>query len=193
MLTYNERLLSYFQGDLMAFKPSKNKDELCYPFIYETSYLCDYEVATDELCNHIGLILSCLPERFKDVEQDLMHLQPLIYHLNGSIRGKLAIEEADYTWLLQRYHHYQCLTEGVVNGFVLPRGPAPIGQIHLARSVAKKAIRLMVRVDEEGRAVPEILAKFCNLLCNFFFVLTVYINHRLGMPVVAFTSKSYGI
>lgn len=176
----------------MTLKRSNNKDELCYPFIYEQSWLCDFEVATDELCNHIGAILALLPDSHADIIQDLDQLQSLVYHLNGSIRGKLAISEDDIQWLLQRYHHYQRLTEGRINGFVLPRGQAPVPQLHLARSAAKKAIRLMVRVDEEGIPVPAILHRLCNVMCNFFFVLAVYINQQTGFNETAFVSNSYG-
>ena len=175
----------------MAFKPSKNKDELCYPFIYETSYLCDFEVATDELCNHLGAVLAKLPGRFNDMENDISQLQPLIYHLNGSIRGRLAIEETDLQWMLQRYHYYQNQTRGFINGFVLPRGPEPIPQLHLARSATKKTIRLMVRIDQEGKPVSELLPRFSNILCNLLFVMTVYIAKNLEITLVPFQSKSY--
>ena len=176
----------------MTLKKPTNRDELCYPFIYEHSYLCDFEVATDELCNHVGGIIGLLPDNGHDIATDLEHLQPLIYHLNGSIRGRLAIEEPDLQWLLARYHHYQKEVADTINGFVLPRGPAPSPQLHLARSAAKKAIRLMVRIDQEGITVPDILHRFCNLLCNFFFVLALCLNHRAGFVEQPFISKSYG-
>lgn len=176
----------------MTLKKSPHRDELCYPFIYETSYLCDFEVATDELCNHVGGIIGLLPDGSDDIATDLDRLQPLIYHLNGSIRAQLALEKADLQWLLARYHHYQKETAGLINGFVLPRGPVPAPQLHLARSAAKKAIRLMVRIDAEGVEVPDILHRFCNLLCNFFFVLALCLNHRAGFIEQPFTSKSYG-
>jgi len=175
----------------MTLKKSPHRDELCYPFIYEASYLCDFEVATDELCNHIGAIVGLIPDGNGDIAADLDRLQPLIYHLNGSIRARLALEEADLQWLLARYHHYQQETAGLISGFVLPRGPLPAPQLHLARSAAKKAIRLMVRIDTEGIEVPDILHRFCNLLCNFFFVLALTINQRQGFIETAFISKSY--
>lgn len=34
----------------MALKYFGDIRELCYPFIYEESPLCDYEILTDELC-----------------------------------------------------------------------------------------------------------------------------------------------
>ncbi|MBK7766741.1 MAG: ATP--cob(I)alamin adenosyltransferase [Sulfuritalea sp.] len=173
-------------------KPGRNLDELCYPFIYETSSLCDFEVATDELCGHIGAILSLLPEAMRDIVQDLDLLQPLAFHVNGSIRGRLAIEEADIQWLNARLIHYRSEVGDRINGFVLPRGVAPVPQLHLARSAAKKAIRAMVRVEQEGKTVPLALPRLCNLMCNFFFTLTVVINRRRGFQETPFVSKSYG-
>jgi len=176
----------------MALKPGKTIDEICYPFIYETSHLCDFEVATDELCGLIGAAIALLPESFNEIHRDLDTLQPLAFHLNGSIRGKLAVNEEDLNWLLQRYHHYQKHTAECTSGFVLPRGPQPVPQLNQARSAAKKAIRLMVRIDQEGIEVPDILHRFCNLMCNYFFVLILYINKSLNLKEVSFISKSYG-
>ncbi len=176
-------------------KPGKNRDELCYPFIYETAALCDFEVVTDELCGHIGAALSLLPEAassMQDIAQDLDRLQPLAFHVNGSIRGRLAIEESDIAWLQQRLSHYRDELGGKIQGFVLPRGQAPVPQLHLARSAAKKAIRCMVRVEQEGRAIPMVLPRMCNLMCNFFFTLTLVVNQRRGFIETPFVSKSYG-
>lgn len=172
-------------------KPGGNLDELCYPFIYETSWLCDYEVATDELCSHIGLILALLPAGCEDIGADLERLQPLAFHLNGSLRGRLAVTEADIGWLQARLIAYKSETRDLGAGFILPRGPLPVPYLHLARSAAKKAIRMLVRVEQEGTAVPECLPRLCSLLCNYFFVLTRVINRRQGYAETPFLSKSY--
>lgn len=173
-------------------KPGRNLDELCYPFIYETSSLCDFEVVTDELCGHIGAALSLLPAEMADIARDLDHLQPLAFHVNGSIRGRLAIEEADLEWLQGRLACYRSEVGERIDGFVLPRGAMPVPQLHLARSAAKKAIRILVRVEQEGKTVPMVLPRMCNLMCNFFFALTLVINQRRGVTEVPFISKSYG-
>ena len=173
-------------------KPGKNRDELCYPFIYELSSLCDFEVITDELCGHIGAVLSHLPPEMDDIAHDLDHLQPLAFHLNGSIRGRLAITESDIEWLLERLAHYRNEVSTRTNNFVLPRGTPPVPQLHLARSAAKKAIRLMVRVEQEGKTVPMVLPRLSNIMCNFFFTLTLVINQRRGLNEIPFVSKSYG-
>ncbi len=174
-------------------KPGKNIDELCYPFIYETSHLCDFEVVTDQLCGIVGAVMAQFPEQPADILQDLDRLQPLVFHLNGSIRGRLAIEESDLQWLQSRLAHYKTEVGDRIDGFVLPRGNVPIPQLHQARSAAKKAVRCMVRIEQEGRQIPMILPRFCNLMCNFFFVLCLVINHRRGREEIHFISKSYGV
>lgn len=172
--------------------PGRDWDELCYPFIYETSTLCDFEVITDELCGHIGAVYSLMPDEMADIAADLDRLQPLAFHVNGSIRGRLAVEESDISWLKERLRHYRQELREPADRFVLPRGRIPVPQLHLARSAAKKAVRAMVRVEQEGREVPMILPRLCNLMCNFFFTLTLVINQRRGEAETTFHSKSYG-
>lgn len=174
-------------------KATRNLDELCYPFIYETSHLCDFEVITDELCGHIGAAFSHLPADMPDIVADLDRLQPLAFHVNGSIRGRLAITEEDIAWLQERLTHYRTEVSERIKGFVLPRGTPPVPQLHLARSAAKKAIRLMVRLEEEGKTIPDVLPRLCNLMCNYLFTLTLVINQRRGLDEVPFISKSYGL
>ena len=169
----------------------KRLDELCYPYIYEAGSLCDFEIQTDELCGHIGAAVSAMPAEMPDILRDLELLQPMAFHLNGSIRGAKAIDESDLRWLNEQLSHYRDEIEGLVQGFVLPRGLAPVPQLHLARSAAKKAIRLMVRLGQEGQAIHPELPRLCNLMCNFFFVLTLVINHRRGLIEVPFETKSY--
>lgn len=176
-------------------KTSKNWDEVCYPFIHQTGDLCDFEVVTDEWCTLIGMAYSATQgdQQLADIASDLAHMQPLAFHVNGSIRGQLAIEEADVQWVLARMQHYRCELGDLEHAFVLPRGTAPVPQLHQARSSAKKAIRAMVRVEQEGREVPAVLPRLCNALCNLFFLMTLAVNLRRGVQEVPFVSKSYKV
>lgn len=177
----------------MSLKLSRNINEICYPFIQEQSYLCDFEVITDEFCTLIGMAVSCMEqdENCKDILQDLADIQPLAFHINGSIRGRLAITEDDITHVEDCYKKYQTLAAPIHHAFILPRGTVPIPQLHACRSAAKKAIRAMVRVDEQNIAVPLELPRICNLLCNLFFVMTLVINKRRGITEQVFESLSY--
>jgi cob(I)alamin adenosyltransferase len=178
----------------MRPKISKNIDEVCYPFIYEKSLKCDYEILTDELCRQIGGVLATMPEAFPEIVAELEVLQPMIYHLNGSIRGKCALTEDDLVWLRDCYVKHKQASADSIAGFVLPRGASPIPQLNSASSNAKKAIRLMVRLhDEEGVEIPDVLHRFCNVLCNYLFTLTIVINRARGEAEVPFDSESYRV
>lgn len=183
----------------MTLKYSGNIRELCYPFIYEDSPLCDYEIVTDELCATLGGVISELEgdERFGDDFGDIVdfldQLQPRIFHMNGSIRGKQAIFEAQIEWLAEYFDRYQQEIEGQLNGFVLPRGGRPVQLLHRCRSLAKKAVRALVKVDAHGIEVPDELHRFGNMLCNLFFRLTVVINRRLGVVEPEYQSLSYNL
>lgn len=172
-------------------KRPSDKRELCYPFIFETRYQCDYEIATDELCCQVGAVMAQLPPGFDEVNDDLDQLQRLIYNLNGSVRGKLGIFDDDLNWLKTRYDHYNDLTRGRVTGFVLPRGPMPVPTLHLCRCGAKKVVRLLVRLEECGVRFDPILYRFANLLANFFFVLTVRLKAGMGVAEVEYISINY--
>ena len=112
---------------------SRKLDELCYPYIHDHGYLCDFEVTSDELCSQVGMILALLGESHSDLVHDLERLQPLCWHVNGSVRGRLAIFEADLEWLHERYNHYRSEVKGQRAGFVLPRGSQLTMQLQLAR------------------------------------------------------------
>lgn len=178
----------------MKPKLSKNIDEVCYPFIYESSLKCDYEIHTDSMCRQLGGILSLIPENMPGLVTELEQLQPRIYHLNGSIRGRCALDEADVVWLRERYAAHRDAVADCLSGFVLPRGHAPVPELNAASSAAKVAIRLMVRLHEqEGVDIPEVLHRFCNVLCNYYFTLTLVINRHRGLREIPFESESYRV
>ncbi len=181
--------------------PKSTLDELCYPYIYEDSLICDFEIITDDLTRMLGWAINDFkilnldyPDNkdLKVLEAELLWLLPLCYHLNGSIRGKLAITEEDHLQLLENYRRINSITKKSISGFVLPGGVAPVGILNKCSSTSKKAIRLMVKIhNEEQKEVPEILPKFTNLLCNYFFVTTILINQITGYKEIPFKSKSY--
>jgi cob(I)alamin adenosyltransferase len=185
-------------------KPEKDPSRLycCYSFINDPGWLTDYEVLTDELGTQLGMALSCAEAdaALPDLVPDLDRLQALALHANGSVRGKLAVTEADIEWLQLRYEHFRQEIEAReperLKRFVLPRGTQPVPELHQARSTTKKALRCLVRVEEEAKTrrsveIPLEIPRFLNLLCNFCFLLTVLVNQRRGVAEPRFVSQSY--
>lgn len=156
----------------------------------EKSCLVDYEIRTDSLTTSVGAVFAHLTEKEQMVIDDLRVIQPLCYHVNGSVRGQLAITEADLHWLSDRYDYYVQQTGDITKQFVLPQGNGAASALHIARSDAKKSYRALHKVSAE-REVPDILFNFLGLLANVCFVLAVYVNQINGIQEIPFESKSY--
>ena len=63
--------------------------------------------------------------------------------------------------------------------FILPGGALPAATIHLARTVCRRAERLVVRLTRQPDAdVPPALIVYLNRLGDLLFVLARAVNHR---------------
>lgn len=170
---------------------TKKKDlrYLCYPYMREKYSMVDFEIITDSLTTRIGLAAS-LAEDLPEVYEDLMYLSPMAYHLNGSVRGDIAITEEDLERLSSMYDFYVGEVEEEIQGFVLPQGTVAANVLHTCRSEAKKSVRALHQVSLE-REVPKILFDYTHLLANVFFAMAVYTNKINGVEEIPFISKSY--
>ena len=166
-------------------------DEISYPFMSEDGLFCDYEILTDGLSNYFGLTLSiALKEDYpKEISDILEWLTEMSLHMNGSLRGKLAVEKADLDKLYAIYYLYKEKID--IKGFTLPSGSYLACQINIVRYKAKETVRLLNKIEEVESKVPDILFSFSNLLANFLYVLSCYINILDNYENKPFTSKSY--
>lgn len=159
--------------------------ECCaYSFLEETSYMCDYEIATDHLASSISLARHHI-KHIK--QQDLRMLIELVYHANGSIRGACAIKEEEFYRLHQIYEAYHI----ELHHFVLPDGCIGASWLHVLRADTKAAVRLMYRIKQEGHPVDKRLLDFMNLLSNTFFMMALYENREEQHAETMFISRSY--
>ncbi len=80
--------------------------------------------------------------------------------------------------------HLQPLTR-----FILPGGSAAAALIHFARTICRRAERLVVQLARRpDEHVPEPLLIYLNRLSDFLFVLARAVNQRAGVADVAWTS-----
>lgn len=74
---------------------------------------------------------------------------------------------------------------GTLRSFVLPGGTAGAASLHLARTVSRRAERLMVELSQsEGESVAPPALKFINRLSDFLFVASRHLNARAGGDVL---------
>ncbi|OCW58290.1 cob(I)yrinic acid a,c-diamide adenosyltransferase [Hoeflea olei] len=75
--------------------------------------------------------------------------------------------------------------------FVLPGGTEAAAYLHLARTVARRAERLMVELaDGEGETVSPAAIRFINRLSDFFFVAARWVNDKGRADVLWIPGKN---
>jgi cob(I)alamin adenosyltransferase len=69
--------------------------------------------------------------------------------------------------------------------FILPGGALPASQVHLARTVCRRAERSVVRLSRvQNEHVPKTVIVYLNRLSDLLFVLARVLNHRAGIADV---------
>ncbi|MGX8852774.1 ATP:cob(I)alamin adenosyltransferase [Amedibacillus sp. YH-ame10] len=159
--------------------------EFCaYSFLKEEDHRCDYEIASDQLASS----LSIARHYVKHITQsDIVQLIELVYHANGSIRGKCAIQQLEVQQLKEIYERYYV----EMKHFVLPDGCIGASYLHKIRADVKAVIRIMHQIEREGFSIESTLFDFMNLLSNTCFMMCLYENkYELHMER-EFVSRSY--
>ena len=65
--------------------------------------------------------------------------------------------------------------------FILPGGSLTGAQVHIARTLCRKAEREVVALRESAEVVPEIAIVYLNRLADALFVFARFINHKAKM------------
>ena len=131
----------------------------------------------DELNSHIGLLLC--EDMPADVRELLIDIQHQLFNLGGelSIPGFELLKDdalAQLDAALERYN----ATLPRLQEFILPAGTRAAAQSHICRTVARRAERSVVALEqhEAVRAAPR---RYLNRLSDLMFVLARVLNrHR---------------
>ena len=70
-----------------------------------------------------------------------------------------------------------------LRSFILPGGSEPAARLHLARTVCRRAERLLVAFAAEHPVEPVVL-QYLNRLSDWLFVQARWCNHHAGVPDV---------
>lgn len=138
--------------------------------------------AVDELNSHIGLVLAAdLPGDLREV---LGRIQNELFDLGADlsvpteVEGRLRVEQS----MVDRLEH-DCdrfnaeLPE--LRSFVLPGGTAAAARLHVARTICRRAERVVLRAAAEHDLGP-LVAVYLNRLSDLLFVLARAENALAG-------------
>lgn len=130
----------------------------------------------DELNSQIGVLLAePLPD---DVRELLVVIQHELFNLGGelSIPGYALLKEAAVLRLDEALAHYNA-TLPRLKEFILPAGSRSAALAHVARTVARRAERVVVALAaSDAAAVRPEARQYLNRLSDLMFVLARVLN-----------------
>jgi len=127
----------------------------------------------DELNSNLGvaLTLSSMPERFVPwlgrVQNDLFDVGADISVPGEASDGKLRVISEQTKWLEERCDEVNAELEPL-KSFVLPGGTPAAAQLHVCRTVCRRAERLAVSCD----GVSGEVVRYLNRLSDLLFILS---------------------
>lgn len=174
----------------MKEKVYRSKYE-AYPFLSDPSdqYMCDFEIFTDEISAQIGLLRSLVPDKF--LQEELLLLCELVYHINPSLRTFVSVTPEELLWLENCTQRLREETLTRCDKFILNQGCQSACVSHIIRTMFKRLVRMIYRHIYAGNQVPDILLDFANLLSGYFFFLSMKLNDMEQVEEVEFISKNY--
>ena len=131
----------------------------------------------DELNSHIGLVRAQLQRnKGQSISKDFSQALVIIQHLLFNIGGELAMPEYEgvnathIEWLEQQIDMMNT-TLPPLKDLILPTGSVLVSQLHVARSVCRRAERQAVLLQEQRpAAIRRTAISFINRLSDWLFV-----------------------
>jgi cob(I)alamin adenosyltransferase len=142
----------------------------------------------DELNAVLGLVLAedGVPA---DVSPRLERIQGELFQLGAELATprdkKLASKLVDQASIELQEREIDAMEEALspLKAFILPGGGRVGANLHLARTVSRRAEREIVTLHQLEPVRPEVL-QYVNRLSDYLFVCARYANHREGKPDV---------
>ena len=141
----------------------------------------------DELNSFVGLAReSCteLPELaaiLRRVQHELFNLGSILATLPEDVHPKQARITADDAEQLEREIDEMNENLPPLRSFVLPGGCRLNAELHICRTICRRAERICVGLAAQGNC-DEVNIKYLNRLSDAFFVWSRWASHKLGAP-----------
>jgi cob(I)alamin adenosyltransferase len=151
-------------------------------------------IGTVDECNCcIGLAIAMIGKQseFKQIKEQLETVQHALFDVGAALATprtraiKSKIEKTrfdqDETALLEKWIDEMDAKLPKLHAFILPGGNPCGANLHLARSVCRRAERLVVPLHKKLDVSDNVLV-YLNRLSDYLFVLSRYVNHLTNTP-----------
>jgi cob(I)alamin adenosyltransferase len=149
----------------------------------------------DEVNCFVGQAVAQLQaELFQDVLDDLEKIQHELFDCGGDLANVMKKREPKLTkeaitYLETRIDAF--IEEAPeLERFILPGGSPAAASLHIARTVTRRAERLVVKLSKEDSSLSELPLQYLNRLSDYFFALARVVNFRLNVKDVEYVRSA---
>ncbi len=150
----------------------------------------------DELNSFVGLTISDLSDKTKVFKEELFEIQQLLFDCGSDLAKSPTQTKRPFVftadnhateWLESRIDEY---TKELpkVQKFILPGGCKTASNLHVDRTVTRRAERAIVDLMQD-EPINEDVLKFINRLSDYFFTLSRYANVLEGSEEVEYRNS----
>ena len=145
----------------------------------------------DELNAAIGVALSGCDDN--ELTATLRRIQSDLFMLGAklaTLRKKSDEPRIDQSHVHRLEQWIDAATDETppLRNFILPGGTSTAAALHLARTINRRAERVVVDLGEQ-EPVDQCLIVYLNRLSDLLFVLARRANHRAGVPDIVWTAQ----
>jgi cob(I)alamin adenosyltransferase len=150
----------------------------------------------DEVNGFVGQAVTQLqPGLFRDVLEDLEKIQHELFDCGSDLANVTKkhtpkLTEESITYLETRI---DALTEEApeLEKFILPGGTPAAASLHIARTVTRRAERLVVTLMKEDTELSPLPLKYLNRLSDYFFAVARVVNDRQQVKDVEYIRSAH--
>ena len=155
---------------------------------------CIEALGTVDECNSaIGAAISLMPNtlEFENTQEQLETIQHALFDLGAALATPIT-RAAEAKIKKTRFDHkeIEALEQWIdlmekhlppLKTFILPGGHPCGAMLHLARTICRRAERLVIPIHQQGD-VSEHVVIYLNRLSDYLFVCSRYLNHLAKRP-----------
>ncbi len=145
----------------------------------------------DEANGFVGQAVTQLqPGLFRDVLEDLEKIQHELFDCGGDLatvtkKHTPKLTEEAIVYLENRIDVYTAEAPALER-FILPGGSPAAATLHIARTVTRRAERLVVTLMKEDTNLSVLPLQYLNRLSDYFFATARVVNFRQGVKDVEY-------
>jgi cob(I)alamin adenosyltransferase len=134
----------------------------------------------DELNSWVGYTISQLSSENQAIKNELKLIQNFLFDVGTDLSTPLEaqrpfkLQPKSIAWLEERIDYYTAKSPDI-DRFILPGGTSEASMVHVARTIARRGERAIVRLNWTAKINEQALI-FTNRLSDYFYALARYLN-----------------